>query len=606
MHPRFSWKKHFVLLFTLVCVLINAFAYALYQRYQEVHQSSNWVANSYNVLRITRRVFSRMQDMEIGQRGYLLTYNQSYLEPYLKADAILPQEIEKFEAQARTSSPQQQENFEAFKAAILQLRDILEQQNKYNLSNRPSKAQIDAELAQSKEVMDRIRGIVDRIATEESRLLDLRTQQENQAERTFILTILIGAVLTIAGLFASNALIMRLTSRSQEAEARLRASEERFLLAIQGVNDGLFDYNVAEHRIFYSPRFREMLGYTEDEFPNTLEAFNERLHPEDYERTWETAQQYFRRESPSYLNYFRLRHKDGSYRWIMARAKGVWNERGEIVRLVGAHTDITEQKMREEHLAQINKELESFTYIASHDLRAPLVNLKGFAAELKLSSETITGLMQQHMNQLSEAERKSLRQALEEDMPEALHFITSSVEKMDTLTTAILDLSRIGRREHKIEEIDTKALVERCLNSLAYEISEKKITIKVGELPFIHSDYLAMEQIFSNILDNAVKYLRPDAPGIIDISGQRFYNETVFSIRDNGRGIAPYDMHKIFDMFRRAGNTKDIRGSGMGMAYVKATVQRLQGRIWVESTAGEGTVFHFAIPHRSIKEASHG
>jgi PAS domain S-box-containing protein len=412
---------------------------------------------------------------------------------------------------------------------------------------------------------------------------------------------LLGAMLTIACLFATNAVILRMGARGRMVEGKLKDTEERMKLALQGTNDGLFDYDVKNQQIYYSPRYKEMLGYWDEEFPDTLAASQERIHPEDYERAMETLRRYMQRELPSYVNIYRMRHKDGSYRWIMSRALGIWDEKGQLRRLVGAHTDITDQKRREEHLAALNKELESFTYIASHDLRAPLVNLKGFASEMQYSMDEVVKIVDEHAAAFEAKPKEALRKALKEDIPESLHYITSSVDKMDALTTAILDLSRIGRRVLKIEDIKVDKLVERCLHTLAYEITNQNIDVRVGALPEIKADYLALEQIFSNILDNAVKYLDPARPGIITIEGATHDNETIFTVKDNGRGIDVHDMQKVFDMFRRAGNSGGVRGSGMGMAYVKATVQRLGGRIWVESVPGQGTAFHFAIP-RTFKE----
>jgi len=181
-------------------------------------------------------------------------------------------------------------------------------------------------------------------------------------------------------------------------------------------------------------------------------------------------------------------------------------------------------------------------------------------------------------------------------MPEAIGFIQSSVEKMDKLTGAILDLSRIGRREFHLREIDTALLVKRCLNALAYETGSRKIEIVCGDLPPIVSDSVALEQVFGNVLDNAVKYLDPARPGKIEINAITLSNETIFSIRDNGRGISHQDERKVFDIFRRAGNTGNIRGAGIGMAYVKATLRKLGGRIWFQSQPDIGTVFYVSLP----------
>ena len=273
-----------------------------------------------------------------------------------------------------------------------------------------------------------------------------------------------------------------------------------------------------------------------------------------------------------------------------------------MTRLIGTHTDITEQKKREERLSQLNDEMETFTYIASHDLRSPLVNLRGFARELRQAVDSIKPVTERMMGQLLEDERTILKRALEDDIPEALRFIESATQRMDTLTTAVLDLSRIGRREYSNEVVDVEAIVQKCLNALNYEISLGGTKVTCEELPVVMSDPLALEQVFSNLLDNAVKYLDPARPGEISITVRETSSDIIFAVQDNGRGIAEYDRQKVFEIFRRARNTGDVRGLGMGMAFVKATVQKLGGAIWCDSHLGSGTTFYVRLPKNTVQE----
>jgi signal transduction histidine kinase len=272
-----------------------------------------------------------------------------------------------------------------------------------------------------------------------------------------------------------------------------------------------------------------------------------------------------------------------------------------MVRLVGAHTDITEQKLRELELEQLNSDLEGFTYIASHDLRAPLVNLRGFASEVEHAVREVDASIDRAKEALSPEDAVRLERAFRKEVPESLHFIKAAVERMDKLTSAIADMSRIGRREYRHGKIDCNDVVARCIASLAHEINKKDVRVEYGNLPVVISDPLAVEQIFGNLLDNAVKYLNPDRAGTIRIEAKQYANETVFTVSDNGRGIAEGDHRKVFEVFRRAGNSGDVRGSGMGMAYVAATLRKLGGRIWLESKLGQGTSFHFSLPLRAEK-----
>ena len=269
--------------------------------------------------------------------------------------------------------------------------------------------------------------------------------------------------------------------------------------------------------------------------------------------------------------------------------------------------EITERMRAEEQLqryanelAQANEEVKQFAYIVSHDLRAPLVNLKGFAAELRSALEAVDSAMETALPHLDEKQRQDVTLALQEDVPEALGFINSSVTHMDDFINAVLKLSRLGRRELTLEPINMNDLVQKTLETVAHQLEARQATVTVGPLPQIIADRTSMEQIMGNLLGNAVKYLDPDRPGEIEITAQRGDDETTFHIRDNGRGIAEEDMPKVFAPFRRVGR-QDVPGEGMGLPYVQALVRRHGGRIWCESELGVGTTFTFTIPNHELR-----
>jgi signal transduction histidine kinase len=245
-------------------------------------------------------------------------------------------------------------------------------------------------------------------------------------------------------------------------------------------------------------------------------------------------------------------------------------------------------------LMESNEELKRFTYIVSHDLRAPLVNLKGFAVELRSALESTQPVLQAVMPLLDESQKKTMSTALMEDVPEAVSFIEASATRMDHFIHALLRLSRLGRREMTLEQIDMEQLVRDTLETLAHQIEQRQVTVTLGELPDVTADRTSIEQILGNILNNAIIYLETGRPGQINIWGECHANETVYHVRDNGRGIAPEDMDKVFAPFRRAGR-QDVPGEGMGLTYVQALVRRHNGRIWCESQLGVGTTFHFII-----------
>jgi len=255
-------------------------------------------------------------------------------------------------------------------------------------------------------------------------------------------------------------------------------------------------------------------------------------------------------------------------------------------------------------LREANEEIQRFAYIVSHDLRSPLVNIMGFTSELdelrndifrRIATLASAASASPPPAEGSEPELEGADKQLSEDFSEALGFIKSSIAKMDRLITAILNLTREGRREFVPVRIHTRELIESIVSTLAHQAVEANTTIRVEPLPVIVSDRLALEQIFSNLIDNAIKYMKPGVPGDVAIRARTKLGFAIFEITDNGRGIDPRDHQRIFDLFRRAG-TQDRPGQGIGLAHVRALVRRLGGTMSVASELDQGSTFTITLP----------
>ena len=249
---------------------------------------------------------------------------------------------------------------------------------------------------------------------------------------------------------------------------------------------------------------------------------------------------------------------------------------------------------RTAELAAVNEELRRFAYMVSHDLRAPLVNVNGFLAELREGLAVVHEVVDGVRPHLNEAQKQAIARSLYEDIPEALDFITRSVRKMSRLSNAVLALAQIGRRELTFERIDTLLLVQEILATLAYQIEQKQITVDIAPLADVVADQLALEQIMSNLLTNAVTYLHPERPGHIRIWTETGVDKTTFYVQDNGLGIEAFDQDKIFEPFYRSGR-QDTPGEGMGLTYVQTLVRRHGGQISCQSTEEEGATFIFTL-----------
>lgn len=288
--------------------------------------------------------------------------------------------------------------------------------------------------------------------------------------------------------------------------------------------------------------------------------------------------------------------------WLVRRSAGARDDAETRLRDANLNLEATVGE-RTADLREANDEIQRFAYIVSHDLRSPLVNIMGFTSELEELGKDIfrrigglTGVPAGGPPvDVADIPLDGPDKQLSADFSEALGFIKSSIARMDRLISAILNLTREGRREFQPEKIDARDFVETIVSSVAHQAAEAQAEIHIESLPNIVSDRLALEQIFSNLIDNAIKYLKDGVPGEIRIRGRTKLGYAIFEISDNGRGIDPKDHQRIFDLFRRAG-TQDKPGQGIGLAHVRALVRRLGGTMSVSSELNAGSTFTITLP----------
>lgn len=221
--------------------------------------------------------------------------------------------------------------------------------------------------------------------------------------------------------------------------------------------------------------------------------------------------------------------------------------------------------------------------------------MKGFTGELEFTLTEITRRIAPLEAGLKEAEKEELRRLIDEDVPESVRFISASVDKMDTMLTAILRISRLGRRVLEIEPIDLHKLCRIALSTLDFQIRKTGTEVTLGELPVIDNDRLVIEQILGNLIGNAIKYLSPERSGKVHIWSESNAQGITIFVEDNGRGIADEEKEKVFQIFRR-GRHSDVAGEGMGLAYVQTMVRAQNGSISYTSVENEGSTFTVYLP----------
>lgn len=367
----------------------------------------------------------------------------------------------------------------------------------------------------------------------------------------------------------------------EEAAMKMMQSQEQFELAVRGSQDGIWDWFLRDNRIFFSPRWKDQLGYRDEELPNELETFESRLHPDDRKEVMAFIDSYVRNDISVYSKEFRLRHKDGTYRWILSRGEACRDAQGVPYRLAGSHTDITQRKQAEAVLLKMaadmekkNAEMESFLYTASHDLKTPLVTIKTFVAFLEQDLTT----------QDSETIAKDMS------------FIQGATAKMSQMLDSLLELSRIGKIITHPEQLFFQALMRKVLVILAGRIAQKgvQVIVKSGDVE-LYGDGNSLEPIWVNLIENACKFMGEQPLPRISVGVETQGEETVFFVRDNGIGISPQHQEIVFRLFERI--DKQVEGAGIGLTLVKRIIDNHQGRIWLESEGlGHGSCFYFTLP----------
>jgi len=387
----------------------------------------------------------------------------------------------------------------------------------------------------------------------------------------------------------------------------LQDTEERLRAILQTAVEGII--TIDERGIIESmnPAAEQTFGYKAEEMKGKNVSG---LMPQPY-----------RREHDGYIaNYFRTgqakiigigrevfgQRKDGSI-FPMDLAVSELRLAGRRL-FTGFVRDITERKKAEVRLAELaqslaekNKELETIVYVASHDLRSPLVNIQGFSQELALACEQLqTALAKPPGESVTSLLRASgtkpdVKVLLEREIPEALEFIQAGVAKIDSLLSGFLRYSRLGRAALRIERLDMDRMLASIARAMEFQIQRAGATLRLDPLPECLGDATQINHAFSNLLDNAIKYLDPKRPGIISVSGRSAEGNSVYEVRDNGIGIPAEHQHKVFEIFHRL-NPNVGEGEGLGLTIAQRMLERQNGRIWIESEAGRGSAFFVSLP----------
>lgn len=387
-------------------------------------------------------------------------------------------------------------------------------------------------------------------------------------------------------------------TEQREMEVALQKSEEDYRYLVENLNEGIVKLNGQNEITFVNPSLASMLGETVESLKGkSFYTCIKQPHQDQFTHELGEESHLKTRKFDTVLS-----HQDGHDVYVIINASPVFDENGQYNGLLASITDVSEtiklQKYREEllrMLEQKNEELESIIYAASHDLKSPIVNINGFGTELDFCLKEIEGLLKDL--DVDNDKRKLFNQKLAYATGECLNFIKTSAMRIDILLNGLLKISRLGRAEVTIEKLDMNKIMREVLATLQYQINRFGIIVEVDEsLPACYADKNQIIQVFSNLVDNAIKYRSPDRPLRLEVSGHIVKNKAEYCIKDNGIGIDTLHCNKIFDIFHRLHPQGPVGGEGLGLTIVKRILDRYNGSVHVESEKNVGSCFYVQLP----------
>jgi PAS domain S-box-containing protein len=577
--------KNFILFAVILITCVLGLAWHTYNAASEIRYSDRVVSQRQKTIIAAHDLVQEISKLISVQRGIVI-HKEANQNEYEALKRELTNQVGLLSGLVK-SNPAQASRMTEIEHLSLKLKDELDQkvlsyQNQYTI---PSITEYDETVRMRESITQLARDVLN----EEYRLLNAWQMRSSSLIYRYQLSLLIGAVVASIIILIFNWYLLEAENRISKTEATLRESEERLRLAIRGSNDGIFDWNFKTHQIYWSSQYKAMLGYEDEEIRGDEETFRKLIHPDDSEIFWEAFNGYINGKLSEFSSIFRMVHKGGRPVWIHGRGKAIFDENGQPIRFIGAHTDISYIKEHEKQLQEERDRAErasaakgEFLAHMSHEIRTPLTAISGIAE-----------IFSQKEDNFNDNQKKLVKT------------LRTSTESLKELITDILDFSRIESGEIEIhnQKFLLDDLFTQVVNIMAVKAAEKSLDFSFDYKSLKEASYYGdkqrFRQILINLIGNAVKFTEK---GFVRVNA-RLENTAdsrllKIDISDSGIGISEAALPLIFEKFRQADASVNRRygGTGLGLSISKSLVEIMGGTIKVQSDVGAGSTFTLILP----------
>ncbi len=585
--------RNFVLFVVFLLVCASSLSYGLIEGDRQIQKTDELLTHTHDIINEAQLLATLVEGIIAAQRGYLLTKKEIFLREYEEKKIDVSERIARL-SELTADKPSQQSRLNDIRNYFHDFAKSLEDRSKSSIDF--PKTDILDDVSTVNNIKNDILRINSVVLEEAYSALNENVAAVESTKSKYFKTLLYGVILGTVLLLIFNFFLLKVQRKRTRAEASLKSSEERFALAIDGTQDGVFDWNIQKNEVFYSKRFFSMLGYKREAFKGTTEDFSSLLHPDDKEKAWKVVDDYLKGKSNEYSQTFRMKHKKGHWVWVQSRAKVLKNQDGQAWRMVGAHTDITammdaQEKLEAEKEAAQAANLAKGEFLAhmSHEIRTPLTAVTGIAEILE-----------------------SKQNGFDDRIQKLIRTLVSSTSSLKDLINDILDFSRIegGRLELDKHNFYLDELFESVISMMSVRANENGIDFTfdyedVREEKF-YGDSVRLRQVLVNLIGNALKFTEKGSVTVIaTVCDDEGAEVLQIDVIDTGIGIDVENQEMIFKRFIQADSSvsRKYGGTGLGLPISRNLASLMGGKIDLESEIGKGSKFTLKIPYTVFEKS---